>query len=164
MLRSAAEEGAAALERINAEMGLAFDDWDLRYYREMFAERLGRNPTDVELFDIAQSNSEHSRHWFFKGNIVIDGEAQEKNLMRLVRAHGKHVHHPPLELVQLGQRADTEEGDEQLPAVPRSRKRDGGGGGGSSSREAASPCANSCQRRQQCQHIPGVPRPVLHVH
>ena len=27
----------------------------------------GRNPTNVECFDIAQSNSEHSRHWFFKG-------------------------------------------------------------------------------------------------
>lgn len=29
-----------------------------------------RNPTSVEAFDISQSNSEHSRHWFFKGRYV----------------------------------------------------------------------------------------------
>lgn len=46
-------------------MGLAFDEWDLDYYTKMFRDDLGRDPTNVELFDIAQSNSEHSRHWFF---------------------------------------------------------------------------------------------------
>ncbi len=55
-------------------MGLAFDDWDLDYYTELFASRIGRNPTSVEAFDIAQSNSEHSRHWFFKGRLIIDGQ------------------------------------------------------------------------------------------
>ena len=68
------EEGRAALERINREMGLAFDDWDLDYYTDLFTNRVGRNPTNVECFDIAQSNSEHSRHWFFKGKLIIDGE------------------------------------------------------------------------------------------
>ncbi len=52
---------AAALEAINEELGLAFDAWDLEYYARMFAEELGRNPTSVELFDMAQSNSEHRR-------------------------------------------------------------------------------------------------------
>ncbi|KAL6079298.1 phosphoribosylformylglycinamidine synthase [Balamuthia mandrillaris] len=61
------EEGRAALERINTEMGLAFDDWDLDYYTSVFKDQLKRNPTTVECFDISQSNSEHSRHWFFKG-------------------------------------------------------------------------------------------------
>jgi phosphoribosylformylglycinamidine (FGAM) synthase-like enzyme len=42
-------------------MGLAFDDWDLDYYTAMFKDELKRDPTNVELFDIAQSNSEHSR-------------------------------------------------------------------------------------------------------
>jgi len=46
--------------------GLAFDDWDLDYYTELFKNKLARNPTSVECFDLAQSNSEHSRHWFFK--------------------------------------------------------------------------------------------------
>ena len=52
-------EGRAALERINADMGLAFDDWDLKFYTKLFVETLGRDPTNVELFDMAQSNSEH---------------------------------------------------------------------------------------------------------
>lgn len=34
---------------------------DLVYYMRMFTEDMKRNPTNVELFDIAQSNSEH-RH------------------------------------------------------------------------------------------------------
>ncbi len=42
-------------------MGLAFDEWDLDYYTHMFTD-MGRDPTNVELFDIAQSNSEHSRY------------------------------------------------------------------------------------------------------
>lgn len=67
------------------EMGLAFDDWDLDYYTRLFVD-MGRDPTNVELFDIAQSNSEHSRHWFFKGDLVIDGEKKEHNLMELVAA------------------------------------------------------------------------------
>jgi phosphoribosylformylglycinamidine synthase len=66
-------------------MGLAFDEWDLDYYSRLFTERIGRNPTDVECFDIAQSNSEHSRHWFFKGRLVIDGEELPKHLMGLIR-------------------------------------------------------------------------------
>ncbi len=74
-------DGRAALERINRDLGLAFDDWDLDFYTALFRDRIGRDPTNVECFDIAQSNSEHSRHWFFKGRLVIDGvEAPEPPL------------------------------------------------------------------------------------
>ena len=79
------QEGRGALERLNREAGLAFDDWDLDYYTDLFAGRLGRNPTNVECFDIAQSNSEHSRHWFFKGRMVIDGQEQAASLMELIQ-------------------------------------------------------------------------------
>ncbi len=79
------EEGRAALEKINAEMGLAFDDWDLDYYTQLFRDKVGRNPTNVECFDIAQSNSEHSRHWFFKGRLIIDGREVPKHLIDLIR-------------------------------------------------------------------------------
>ena len=79
------DEGIDALRRINTEMGLAFDDWDLEYYYKMFAETLGRNPTDVELFDIAQSNSEHSRHWFFKARLIVDGEEKRECLFDIVK-------------------------------------------------------------------------------
>ena len=39
----------------------------------------GRTPTNVELFDLGQSNSEHSRHWFFSGKLytVKNGEKVE---------------------------------------------------------------------------------------
>nr|AOE43234.1 phosphoribosylformylglycinamide synthase [Synstelium polycarpum] len=56
------EEGSAALERINKEMGLAFDEQDLALYTDLFMNHLKRNPSDVECFDIGQSNSEHSRY------------------------------------------------------------------------------------------------------
>lgn len=64
--------------------GLAFDAWDMQFYCDLFVRRLGRNPTSVECFDLAQSNSEHSRHWFFKGQMTVDGELQEKNLFDMV--------------------------------------------------------------------------------
>ena len=79
------EEGRAALETINSELGLAFDDWDLDYYTELFCERMRRNPTDVECFDIAQSNSEHSRHWFFRGKLVLDGAEAPDDLITMIQ-------------------------------------------------------------------------------
>ncbi len=79
------EQGRAALEALNREAGLAFDDWDLDYYTQLFRDVVGRNPTNVECFDIAQSNSEHSRHWFFKGRLVIDGREQPRHLIALIR-------------------------------------------------------------------------------
>ena len=80
------QEGRAALERINREMGLAFDEWDLNYYTDLFLDKIGRNPTNVECFDIAQSNSEHSRHWFFKGRLIIDGQETPDHLIALIQA------------------------------------------------------------------------------
>ena len=79
------EEGRAALERINRAMGLAFDDWDLDYYTDLFVSKIGRNPTNVECFDVAQSNSEHSRHWFFKGRLIVDGEEVPEHLIALIQ-------------------------------------------------------------------------------
>lgn len=67
-------------------MGLAFDDWDLAYYTSLFKDDLRRDPTNVELFDIAQSNSEHSRHWFFRGALTIDGKRIEHTLFQMVKA------------------------------------------------------------------------------
>jgi phosphoribosylformylglycinamidine synthase len=77
--------GITPQQELNKEMGLAFDDWDLDYYTRLFRDEIGRNPTDVECFDIAQSNSEHSRHWFFKGRLTIEGEQVPKHLIDLIR-------------------------------------------------------------------------------
>ena len=67
-------------------LGLAFDDWDLKFYTALFQDDLKRDPTNVELFDMAQSNSEHSRHWFFGANIVIDGQPQPESLMKIMKS------------------------------------------------------------------------------
>ncbi|XP_072405117.1 phosphoribosylformylglycinamidine synthase isoform X1 [Chiloscyllium punctatum] len=75
--------GKSALEKANQELGLAFDAWDLEYYTGLF-RKVGRNPSSVECFDLAQSNSEHSRHWFFKGRLVIDGETKQESLFDLI--------------------------------------------------------------------------------
>ncbi|KAL9226843.1 hypothetical protein vseg_002610 [Gypsophila vaccaria] len=80
------EKGRKALEEINQRMGLAFDEQDLQYYTWLFKEDIKRNPTNVELFDIAQSNSEHSRHWFFTSKLVIDGKPVDRTLMQIVKS------------------------------------------------------------------------------
>jgi phosphoribosylformylglycinamidine synthase len=80
------EQGRPALEKINREMGLGLDDWDLDYYTELFVKDIRRNPTNVECFDLSQSNSEHSRHWFFRGRLVVDGKEVPHTLMKIVKA------------------------------------------------------------------------------
>jgi phosphoribosylformylglycinamidine synthase len=80
------EEGIDALRRINRELGLGMDEWDLDFYHELFSRKLGRNPTDVECFQLGQSNSEHSRHWFFKGRLVIDGTEAPETLLQMVKS------------------------------------------------------------------------------
>lgn len=80
------ERGREALEEINLKMGLAFDDQDIEYYTSLFRDDIKRNPTTVELFDIAQSNSEHSRHWFFNGKLIIDGQPMSNTLMQIVKS------------------------------------------------------------------------------
>ena len=78
-------EGRAALERVDKEMGLAFDEEDFDYYLTLFRDDIGRDPTNVELFDMGQSNSEHSRHWFFGGNLIVDGVPQPASLFKMVK-------------------------------------------------------------------------------
>ncbi|CAL1547204.1 unnamed protein product [Lymnaea stagnalis] len=77
-------QGREALEKANKALGLAFDDWDLDYYTKLFQEQIKRNPTSVECFDLAQSNSEHSRHWFFKGRLVVDGKEWPESLFSMI--------------------------------------------------------------------------------
>lgn len=84
------EEGIDALCAFDRERGCSWDTSDLDLIADIF-RRLGRNPTDVELFQIAQANSEHSRHWVFKGELWVDGErVPEKHLMDIVRAPLDH--------------------------------------------------------------------------
>jgi len=79
------EEGKDALRKINAGLGLGLDEWDIEYYYGLFVKDIGRNPTNVECFDLGQSNSEHSRHWFFRGRLVIDGREMPHTLMEIIK-------------------------------------------------------------------------------
>jgi len=78
-------EGRPALERANAELGLALSDDEIEYLARAFGD-LGRDPTDVELMMFAQANSEHCRHKIFNAQWVIDGQPQEHTLFGMIRA------------------------------------------------------------------------------
>lgn len=84
--------GKQVLSEANNELGLAFDDWDLEYYTKFFTNTLQRNPTTVECFDLAQSNSEHSRHWFFKGQLLIDKKENPQSLFSMIMNTQQHSH------------------------------------------------------------------------
>ena len=64
--------------------GISMDEWDRNLYYNYFVVEQKRNPTIVEIMDLNNANSEHSRHGFFKGKQVIDGEEQEGTLFDLV--------------------------------------------------------------------------------
>lgn len=80
------EKGRQALVEANTEFGLGMDEQDFDYYMDLFCNILKRNPTDVELFQLAQANSEHSRHHFFKGQIIIDGKKMPRTLLEIIEA------------------------------------------------------------------------------
>lgn len=72
----------------NRSLGLALSTEELDYLREAY-DRLGRDPTDVELLMFAQANSEHCRHKIFNASFTINGEAQPQSLFGMIRhTHG----------------------------------------------------------------------------
>jgi phosphoribosylformylglycinamidine synthase len=76
--------GKPALVEANRAMGLSLSDDEIDYLVEAY-EKLGRDPTDVELMMFAQANSEHCRHKIFNAEFVIDGEPQQDSLFRMIR-------------------------------------------------------------------------------
>ncbi len=80
-------QGRAALEQANIDLGLALSPDEIDYLTEAYAE-LGRNPIDVELMMFAQANSEHCRHKIFNASWTIDGVDQELSLFKMI----KHTH------------------------------------------------------------------------
>ncbi len=77
-LRSKGPDGLTELP------GISMDEWDRNLYYDYFVGQQGRNPTIVEIMDLNNANSEHSRHGFFKGKQVIDGEEMDSTLFDLV--------------------------------------------------------------------------------
>jgi phosphoribosylformylglycinamidine synthase len=76
--------GRAALEAANRDWGLALSADEIDYLIENF-QRIGRNPTDVELMMFAQANSEHCRHKIFNADWIVDGKRQEHSLFGMIR-------------------------------------------------------------------------------
>ena len=64
--------------------GISMDQWDRELYHDYFVRRCGRNPTIVEIMDLNNANSEHSRHGFFRGKQVIDGQPCDTPLFKVV--------------------------------------------------------------------------------
>jgi phosphoribosylformylglycinamidine synthase len=77
------EKGPDALLEVP---GLAMDEWDRNLYHHYFVEEEGRNPTIVEVMDLDNANSEHSRHGYFKGKQIIDGVEMPETLMEIVKS------------------------------------------------------------------------------
>lgn len=64
--------------------GISMDEFDRKLYYDYFVNQQNRNPTIVEIMDLNNANSEHSRHGFFKGCQIVDGVEQKSTLLDLV--------------------------------------------------------------------------------
>lgn len=77
------EKGPDALLELS---GLAMDERDRNFYHDYFVCYEKRNPTNVEIRDLDNANSEHSRHGYFRGRQIIDGEVMPETLMEIVKS------------------------------------------------------------------------------
>ncbi len=80
------ENGIEELREFNQKIGLGMDKWDINFYYDLFVNKIERNPTSVECFQLGQANSEHSRHWFFKGKLIIDGKEITATLLQIIKS------------------------------------------------------------------------------
>ncbi len=76
--------GADAIVAADRALGLSLASDEIEYLVTEF-KRLGRNPTDVELYMFAQANSEHCRHKIFNASWTIDGVKQPRSLFQMIR-------------------------------------------------------------------------------
>lgn len=68
----------------NEQEGLALSADEIEYLNGV-SHKVGRSLTDSEVFGFSQVNSEHCRHKIFNGQFVIDGEAREDSLFKMIR-------------------------------------------------------------------------------
>ena len=73
------------ISNFSDKYSLGFDQVDIKFYTKMFYE-LNRDPTNVELYDLSQSNSEHARHWFFRGKFIKGGTIINESLMDMIKS------------------------------------------------------------------------------
>ncbi|MCB5191708.1 phosphoribosylformylglycinamidine synthase [Methylobacillus arboreus] len=108
--------GKAALDAANSEMGLALSPDEVDYLVENF-QRMGRNPTDVELMMFAQANSEHCRHKIFNADWVIDGVEQAQSLFGMIR--NTHKLNPGKTVVAYSDNASIVQGEKTRRFYPQ---------------------------------------------
>ncbi|MGA7157608.1 MAG: phosphoribosylformylglycinamidine synthase [Acidobacteriaceae bacterium] len=77
-------QGAEAIAEADGALGLSLAKDEIDYLVGEF-KKLGRNPTDVELYMFAQANSEHCRHKIFNASWTIDGVKQPRSLFQMIR-------------------------------------------------------------------------------
>lgn len=78
------EEGPDAFLKFDGLNKL--DAGERQFYHGYFVGAERRNPTIVEMTDLLNANSEHSRHGYFKGRQIIDGEVMSQTLMEVVQS------------------------------------------------------------------------------
>lgn len=83
-------KGAAALCAFDQALGLSLSPDEVNYLVGEFG-KLGRNPTDVELYMFAQANSEHCRHKIFNANWTVEGTPQPHSLFGMIRNTYEHA-------------------------------------------------------------------------
>ncbi|GLU35631.1 phosphoribosylformylglycinamidine synthase [Trinickia caryophylli] len=123
--------GRGALERANAELGLALAEDEIDYLVDAF-RKLGRNPSDVELMMFAQANSEHCRHKIFNAQWTIDGEPQDMSLFQMIKNTEKLNPHGTI--VAYSDNSAIMAGGEAERWFPRRTGADGSGESGESER------------------------------
>ena len=99
--------------------GISMDEWDRNFYYDYFVTRHHRNPTIVEIMDLNNANSEHSRHGFFRGVQIIDGERQPENLMQVVQSTlAAHPENSVIAFKDNSSAIQGREGQQLLPVRP----------------------------------------------
>ncbi|MFC1951397.1 phosphoribosylformylglycinamidine synthase, partial [Chloroflexota bacterium] len=84
------EQGISALQKLD----MSFDKEILEHNYNYFANVIKKNPTDVELTQLDQVQSDHSRHRRFSAIWQIDGVEKEKTLMKTIKENYlKHIGH-----------------------------------------------------------------------
>lgn len=68
----------------NSKEGLALNDEEITYL-ESVSKKINRKLTDSEVFGFSQVNSEHCRHKIFNADWVIDDNAQERSLFKMIK-------------------------------------------------------------------------------
>ena len=112
-------KGKAILEEENKSLGLGMDASDIDYYFHLFSNVLGRNPTDVELFQLGNANSEHSRHWFFvRGRMVIDDVPMPNTLFEIVRRPLEHLGQNNSSIIAFRDNGGVLEGSNTMMLIP----------------------------------------------